>query len=1169
MVSRRVVVVAGAVSLVVLACTPQGSVQGVPPELHPQTPRQVLTRDIDHPPALDCTNWRYADPDPSTLPKDYDDEANDYVYTSRRSAQSAGSAQLLCGQRGPAADLAWGVTTGRDDVHIAVLDSGIKWKDPAAMKDLATKAYLNAGELPKPTGCAVYDCNGDGRFDISDYANDRAVTDRNHNHLLDPEDLILDPHFSDGVDTDRNGYVDDISGWDFLWNDNDPLDDVEYGHGTGEARDSTAADGNGGSLGMCDQCRFVPVRVGDSFIADGGRFAAGVLFALDSHVDIVQEALGALNNPPQAQAAIDAAYERGVPVVASMADEASKHPNLPAALNHTIAVNSTTNVAGPLDALPIPSIADTDYLSLNGCTNYGGITWVTVPSGACSSEATGQGAGMVGLIESAARNASVSPSTELTHWLPGDNVLTANEVAQLLRATADDVDFSTPHPPIDQPNDPGPDGFRRYPTTPGWDAVSGFGRVNTYEAVRAAAAGEIPPEADLTRPGWFSVLPTTGTLDVTGSLAATRSAHYSFTVQWATGLQPPAWPANDDWHTVATTDASTTATTGHLASIDLATIAAALPDHGTGASITNGASDEDRFAARVRVVVTDAEGRTAVDQRQVFVHDDPDLVSVRHVPGAGASSPVFANLDGTGGDELIVATDDGQVHALDPAGHDIAGWPVETPVASFWHPGSPTAIAESIPTPHEAIGVGAPIVSDLNGDGSLEVAVADGGGHVSVYRHDGTLLSRMAVDPHYSTQSATDEVNRLKRGFLSSPAAGDLDGDGTPELVAAALDRHVYAWHLDGTPVAGFPVLLVDPSETKSVDPVTHVVTFVHRADTILGGELVATPAVGDLNGDGKAEIVVGAQESYSEDVDVFPPIGIGGVSGNARIYAIWGDGTKHHAAVDAAPNHPAEQAYLPGWPAKLAMLKTGVLPLVGAGVNTQAAIADVDGDGTPNVVATSAGGPVYVLDPDGHSPYLRWLGVQVPLDYFGSPFGTLANSHDGGALASGFGGPAIGNLDGGPGTDIAVPTVGLGRALDSLLPGHQVGDSQLSAWDGVSHTQLSGFPHRTTDLAFFVTPAVVDVDGDGHPEVVAANGVDLVDATNAKGVDAPGWPKVTGGWAVGTPGFGDADHDGTAEMALARRDGTVLVWHTRAKVSTLVDWPRFGHDGRNSGVSH
>src|SRR5690606_22919660 len=120
-------------------------------------------------------------------------------------------------------------------------------------------------------------------------------------------------------------------------------------------------------------------------------FAAGVLFSLDSGADVIQEALGAITNPPQAQQAIDAAYRRGVVVVASMADEASAHPNLPAALERTMAVNSVTEKKNTLFGGSNPPAG---YLALNGCTNFGGHTFVSVPSSACSSEATGQMAGM-------------------------------------------------------------------------------------------------------------------------------------------------------------------------------------------------------------------------------------------------------------------------------------------------------------------------------------------------------------------------------------------------------------------------------------------------------------------------------------------------------------------------------------------------------------------------------------------------------------------------------------------------------------------------------------------------------------------------------------------------------------------------------------------------------
>ena len=287
-----------AVALLATACT------GLPP----QVPAPGSST-AESPAALDCAHWRYGaadEPAAGVLPAEYD--RDNYKRTSLRDTRPElfNSPQNLCGQKGAAVDLAWGVDKGRDDVLIAVLDSGIMWRRADRMADLATAAYVNLGEARPPCAAATGDCDGNGVFDVADFG---AIADRNGNGVADPEDLILDPKYSNGKDDDRNGYVDDISGWDFLYGDNDPLDTVEYGHGTGEAEDSNARENGTGDVGTCPHCRVLPVRVSDSFVAEGGRFAAGVLFALDSGADVVQEALGALTNPPQAQAAIDAAYD--------------------------------------------------------------------------------------------------------------------------------------------------------------------------------------------------------------------------------------------------------------------------------------------------------------------------------------------------------------------------------------------------------------------------------------------------------------------------------------------------------------------------------------------------------------------------------------------------------------------------------------------------------------------------------------------------------------------------------------------------------------------------------------------------------------------------------------------------------------------------------------------
>jgi hypothetical protein len=1144
------------------------------------------------------------------LPADYSaDDPDFWMYTSQKSGNPFidGDPRELNGVMGAGIDRAWSITTGRPDVMIAVLDLGIRWDQAELIKDTRRKFYLNQGELPiskgyEPGASGVYDFNRDGVFNVDDYADagdfKTRIPDANGNGVLDPQDIIW--RFADGVDDNGNGHTDDISGWDFLEDDNDPWDEIGDGHGTDEARWAAAeANNEDGLPGACPNATLLAVRVGDANVVDMNNFAQSVVFAVDSGASVILEPLGGLSSNAFGQAAIDYAWSKGTVVMAAAPDEESAHQNYPTTYDHTVQVSAVTKYQNYgfflLNQFPA------SYLYFGGRTNYGAHATVAVPSAGHSSGATGRGAGIAALLYSAAEDRV--RRGEMSRYPGIDKPISAGEAKQLLTMTADDIDFS-------------PDGYftslgllgaflgpsERFHSTPGWDPYFGYGRVNAYGAVKAVADGRIPPEAEITSPSWFAHLGDSGTLKVAGRVAAVRSSYFHYTVEYG-----PGWdPEEGDWTRVARGWYQKKPIEGVLATLDLAQVARRVRET---VGSRGGEKDPNRYSFTVRVRAWDDRGVMGEDRKTLFCYRDPDAFpgAPRLMEGDVTSSMRFADIDDDGVDELVLATGGGLVHAYNSDFTEVKGWPVHvTPVAI--HTGSPgyssAALAKVMRDGVYACITASPAVGDLDRDGSLEVVVGDSAGRVYAWRKDGRMLPGFPVrsNPlysipdradwwtpgalpaeYYQNRFVPDRIHRLDKwnsldsAFMRGPALFNLDGspDGSLEIISSCMDQHLYAWHLDGTPLAGWPVKLVDPGKVAQFDPVTHRCVFVDQQNVPRGGKIVDGPSVADLDGDGSPEVVCGTNEGYVEtpnaSVDTFgltslirifqPVVGDLLKPFNTRVYAVCRDGTLHppdEGEPQPAADRVPANAYLKGWPVAIAMVFRS-FPTVMEGVNGPAAIADVDGDGKMEVGVSSAFGPGYLLEPDGTSHFgVGSDGLARTLEC--DEFGTNAESTDG-PLMCDLGGGCFVNLGSG-GLSYAAPSMGLGRCIDMVFPEEQKkSDDQLSAWSTVSGALHDAFPRKVNDMMFFVSPAAADIDGDGSQEILAGSSFYDVHAIDGRGVEPGGWPKFSGGWMVGTPAVGDFDGDDGREVAAATREGWLFVWRTRAGVTGGADWPEYCHD--------
>lgn len=957
---------------------------------------------------------------------------------------------------GIAVDKAWQLHTGTPETLIAVLDSGIYWDNA----DLVDRHFLNRAELPLPQGKTQYDANGDGRFSVSDYAGDSRVSDVNGNGQVDAGDLIQ--IFSDGIDDDRNGYVDDIAGWDFHEGDNDPSDRIRFGHGTGEAKDSVSALNNGiGQAGICGNCSFIALRVNDSFVVDANSFARAVVYATDRGASLIQQALGSANSGPFVQRAVDYAYRHDVTIIGSAADENSYHHNYPSTLDPVVYTNSirydTNNVE---DA--------STFVNFNNCSNYGARVDVATSGRSCSSEATANLSGVAGLAWSYANSLG--------------RRLTAGELISLIKTSASDIDYG---PNTDSPT--------RHSTYQGWDAITGYGRTNAYKMLDAIRRNAIPPEARIVYPSWFEVYANPNPRDeipVSVEAKSLRSGAQRLRLEVARGVET----SSQSWTLVYESPILNGPATGTFASVPFSTLMALPP------SIRDPHYDKDAYT--FRLTVDNLAGQVAEARRTVFIYRDDKLAAgfPQKLRGSGESSGLFVDLDGDGKEEFATADGGGFVHAYTSRGGELVGFPKAVGTSRYAH-GDRDA--------HAAV-YAALAAGDLDRDGRTELVALSLEGHLSVIEADGSYRRGFPVLLPFPDMTQSRQEQVIAPGSFGSPVLVDLDLDGKLDIVAPGLDGRLHVYREDGSVYPGFPLEL--------------------RANGKLA-KLVSSPAVLDIDKDGYPDLVMGSNHT--------------------------GDAAGYIFAANGRGNHVTRPIF-PGFPTRVPLLRDVILPTVGTGVPTAPAVADLDQDGTPEIVVHAFAGKTYVFGLDGRIKQSLGLDVAAPV-----PSGDQY-------MIPAFGHPALGDLSG---DGVLSPiTGGAGKRMlvAMALGGKKYDyDNLVAAWDPRTGRMRAGFPKVLEDMMLNVSPVLVDLDGDGREDVVAGSGGYFLHAFTTNG-EVAGFPHFTGGSIFGSASAGDFDGDGKLEIAATTREGYVFIWKTEATATppaTRRGWLTFKGNPQRTGT--